>query len=622
VAGPGLIPHCAGASNSTNCQGLPTSFTGNQFPTGDFFSNFDNVCYTIPLPSGNGKLGSYGDLNSIYNQIYFKVNPAYQIILLGNFPQARYFSIAVYDEHSAVSQLLDDVKIVPLTSQYVNPYAPGVAYVSGQQYAVPINLGGTPGVPQTGCMMNGYNVDANALDGTRRHAGMDWNSDAGVFSKYPKFAYHVVDTPEHTNPNTAGVLLIRNYLDDPPMTGPNTPSVIVRDVASGCAYPASYAVNTLQVVATGSTGSGWLAKVQGQAHNFYEEDYLPKLCWGTDKQNALVWLRQTEYVAGANTDTGYLDATVPSALPAALAAAGEVMRFRFRLPTTPPTPCTNGCSRSGTEQMRYASLSFQSPGGLTLASVADSAFTQTGGGYVTLIVGTGAAIPSWITPANGYTFLNLTAISGYQNLNLVALRDILPASTFNCAGQYVPYRTIENTAAGGLLGEYLPVVDYPVASSLPPVASPLIQADACGIFPNGQGGVIPYCGVFNPPAITITSVVTQCAAPGCAAFVAQPQPPMTIVGAGFGNFPYGMPFTGTSNYLEINNTTEGWDAGYGKDSCTVSISGWASNRIQLVANVNQNGNCVLAPGDQLTIKVWNPQSTGKPATFPVVVAAQ
>src|SRR5450759_2922368 len=36
-----------------------------------------------------------------------------------------------------------------------------------------------------------------------------------------------------------------------------------------------------------------------------------------------------------------------------LASAGEVIRMRFRLPTTPPTPCTNGCSRSGNEQMRY-----------------------------------------------------------------------------------------------------------------------------------------------------------------------------------------------------------------------------------------------------------------------------
>jgi len=158
------------------------------------------------------------------------------------------------------------------------------------------------------------------------------------------------------------------------------------------------------------------------------------------------------------------------------------------------------------------------------------------------------------------------------------------------------------------MGEYLPVVDYPTAAYLPQTAPPLVQPDSCDVFPDGQAGKLPICGVFPPPAIAISLVVTQCAAPGCNQFVAQPQPPMTIVGGGFGDFPNGLPFIGTSNYLEITDTTQNWDAGYGSDSCTVAISSWASNRIQLVANVNQNGACPLAGGDQLTVKVWNPQT--------------
>ena len=263
----------------------------------------------------------------------------------------------------------------------MNPYLPGVAYVSGQQYAVPINFGGTPGTLQTGCMMNGYSVAVNGLDATQRHAGMDWNSDAGVFAKYPNFADHVVDTPQHTNPNGGGIILIRNYLDDTAPGYTTSPHIIVRDVASGCAYPSAYVLDTLQDIVTTSpaTGSAWVVKSQCQAHNFYEDTYLPKLCWQSDPAN-LTWLRQTEYVPGSDPYSSYMDATIPAGLPATLAAAGEVMRIRFQLPTTPPTPCTNGCSRSGTEQMRYVSLSFQSPGGITLASVADSAFTQQAGG--------------------------------------------------------------------------------------------------------------------------------------------------------------------------------------------------------------------------------------------------
>ena len=284
------------------------------------------------------------------------------------------------------------------------------------------------------------------------------------------------------------------------------------------------------------------------------------------------------------------------------------MRMQFRLPTTPPTPCTNGCSRSGSEQMRYMSVSFQAGTGTTLISVADSAFTQDSNGYVTLIVGTGAAIPSWITPANGYTVLDLSTNPNLSSLKSIMIRNLLPAATFNCSGAFVPFRTAEHTPAGGLMGEYAPVVDYPIATSLPPAATPLVQANTCGILPSAQPGVWPTCGLYPPPVIAIKTVTTQCAAQGCNQFAAQPQPPMIITGGGFGDFPGPLPYTGTSNYLKIANTTQNWEAGYSGDLCGISISEWDTNNIQLVANVNQSGACPLASGDKLTITVWNPQT--------------
>ncbi len=610
-----------GIAHAADCSGLPTSFNGNEFPTGNFFSNFDNACYTIPLEKGTGN-AKFGDLNAIYFQDYFKVNPQYQLIVLGDFPNARYFSVSLYDAHSAPAQSILDANIVPLTSRYVNPYEPGAAYVSGQKYAVPINFGGTPGTLQTGCMMNGYNVAVNGLDATQRHPGIDWNSDAGYFQAYPDSVYHIVDTPQHTNPNTAGVVIARAYLDITAPSSSTNPHIIVRDVASGCAYPAAYVLSTLQILSgNATTGGPWLDTVQGTAHSFYDTSYLPKLCFGdSGSQNALSWLRQPEYVAGASPADAYMVANVPAGLPATLAAAGEVMRIRFQVPATPPTPCTNGCSRSGTEQMRYMSLSFLNPAGATLASLADTAFTKDPNGNVTLIVGTGATIPSWIIPANGYTLLDLTAISGYQQLNLLDLRNILPAGGFNCAGQFVPYRTAAATPTGSLMGDYMPVVDYPPAAGLPPVAAPLGGQDACDIFPAGQPGILPNCGVFKAPSPQITTVVTECPAPGCSQFAAQANPPVTITGGGFGNFPSGMPFTGVSSYLQITDTTQGWSAGYTGNSCSVSMTSWATNRIQFVANVNQAGVCPLAAGDRLTVQVWNPQSMGT-ASFKVTVAA-
>jgi hypothetical protein len=270
--------------------------------------------------------------------------------------------------------------------------------------------------------------------------------------------------------------------------------------------------------------------------------------------------------------------------------------------------------------MRYESLSFVNPGGATIASLADSVFTQDPNGYVTLIVGTGATIPSWITPANGYTFFDLTPISNYQQLNMLDLRHTVPAGTFDCAGQFVPYRTGASTPNGSLIGDYLPVVDYPLASTLPQKASALVGPSGCDIFPTGQPGGAPQCGDFPSPPLQISQVVTECAAPGCNQFVAQPNPPITIAGAGFGEFPQGIPFTGTSKFLQIVDNTQNWSAGFTGDTCSVTFSSWDTGRIQLVANVsNQSGMCHLASGDQLTVTVTNPQNSA--ATSSVTVTA-
>jgi hypothetical protein len=610
-----------GVAHAINCSNLPTQFTGNEFPNGNFFSNFNNSCYLIPFASGSG--GSQGgDLNAQYNKMYFKVDPRYQLIVVGTFPNARYHSITVYDAHGAPGQFIADANIVPLTSSYINPFEPGTPFVDGQKYAVPLGFGGTPGTLETGCMMNGFNVAVNSLDATQRHAGMDWNSDPSVFKTNPSFPLHVVDTPQHTNPNTAGVLMIRNYLDITPPSSQTSPYVIVRDVASGCAYPAAYALSTLQIVTDNvNTGSTWTDSAQADLHRVYEHNYLRELCFaGNPPNNAVGWSRGTEYVPGGIPDGSYINAQLKAGLPQTLAAGGNVIRLRFRMPVTPPTPCTNGCSRSGNEQLRYMSLSFEGPSGSTLASLADSTFTQDPNGYVTLIVGTGASIPSWITPANGYTYFNLAAISGYQQLQSLYIRNILPASTFNCAGNIVPYHTAEYTSTGGLMGDYLPVVDYPPAANLATVATPPAPTGGCAIFPDGEAGLAPACGVVTPDPISVVAVSTECAAPGCNQVFVQPQPPMSIIGHGFGDFPNGLPFAGTSNYLEITDTTQNWDAGYGGDVCNVVISSWAENLIELVANVNQNGACLLAAGDQLTVKVWNPQSMSN-TTFTVTVAS-
>ena len=230
-------------------------------------------------------------------------------------------------------------------------------------------------------------------------------------------------------------MLIRAYLDITAPSYQTVPHFIVRDVASGCAYPAAYATKYAADYRQPALppARGWIAL------NMRPMTFTPLLIY----RNTVMGVPHRQIkcrgggrrsiVSGTNPNASYTTANVPAGLPATLAAAGEVMRIRVRVPTTPPTPCTNGCSRSGDEQMRYMSLSFLTPGGTTIASVADSAFTKDPKGYATLIVGTGASIPSWITPANGYTFLDLTALSGYQQLSLLDLRHMIPSGGFNCA---------------------------------------------------------------------------------------------------------------------------------------------------------------------------------------------
>src|SRR5580704_7734912 len=137
----------------------PTTFTPGSFTTGYFFTNCDNSCYLIAFSTGNGSGSQQGDLNSVYNKLFFRIDntlPPYQLIIVGDFPDARYFSIGLYDNHSAITQNLTDVNVAPLTSSDINPFQPGVSFVSGQRYAVPINLGGTPGTLVPGCVMTGY----------------------------------------------------------------------------------------------------------------------------------------------------------------------------------------------------------------------------------------------------------------------------------------------------------------------------------------------------------------------------------------------------------------------------------------------------------------------------------
>jgi hypothetical protein len=295
--------------------------------------------------------------------------------------------------------------------------------------------------------------------------------------------------------------------------------------------------------------------------------------------------------------------------------------------------------------MRYLSISFEIPGGGTLASLPDSCpanpltactpLVQDPNGYVTLVVGTGVAQPAVATAANGYTWLDLSkTASNYLQLNEIAIRHIMASSGFDCATQGVPYKVGEATTGGaGLMGFYSPLVDYPPVSKLPATATPASSTglpSTCGVFPSGPpmatSASSAKCGVVFPaPATTISALTTQCTRmpdnPDCNEVYVQPSPPIAIVGGGFGSFPLGLPYHGNSNFVQITDTTQNWSAGFTGNACTVSIGEWSNGLISLIANVNQNGACPMAAGDNLAVTVWNPQTSAS-AQLSVTVQAQ
>ena len=94
---------------------------------------------------------------------------------------------------------------------------------------------------------------------------------------------------------------------------------------------------------------------------------------------------------------------------------------------------------------------------------------------------------------------------------LLTLRNTMAASSFTCSGSAVPFSTAEYTNVdgngGGLMGPYIPLVDYPVASNIPQKPAPLTAASlpsaaACGNFVSSKGPIFP---LFNSPSFSASA---------------------------------------------------------------------------------------------------------------------
>ncbi len=96
----------------------------------------------------------------------------------------------------------------------------------------------------------------------------------------------------------------------------------------------------------------------------------------------------------------------------------------------------------------------------------------------------------------GYTFINLVSQNTFSTTYplLFTMRNTLPSGGFNCSGYAVPFSTAEFTnedgAGGGLMGPYVPLVDYVDPAILPSTAPTLTSSS----LPSSNS-----CGVLIPP---------------------------------------------------------------------------------------------------------------------------
>ena len=452
----------------------------------NFFANFlGPPAYYLPVFPLNGEQFG-GDLTASYQQFYVPASASKELLILGEYPRARYFAITVYDDHGAIIDTMHDAQIAPLKPADINPYSPGgPANSEDILYAIRVQLGDQlVQNPQAGCQLDGVDTQSNIMDGRVRHtAGSRYSSDQSGFMATLDDGSVVL---HDDSTNSEGVwVIIRTYLAEKDGgTGAfnlKTPLVFLRDSTTGCAE------NMFKLAGRTQTNpnkglprnewAGFYSTIdfpQMAAHEQHEKDLPPVTPFGLDPNNRAAWYGGPEYILGDNPDTGYLATSVGAkGAPEQLNLDGKVMRVRFRLPQV---PCdTPSCALTGLEELRYWGLSFVEGKRHVFASISDLDVNPDENGYVNLIITFGTPLPPRITKFFGYSVLELPVLP----LRLITMRNILPSVGFSCAIDNVPFRTNEHNDQNGYLGEYAPFIDYLVPTDLPVNAVPRVEAGSC-----------------------------------------------------------------------------------------------------------------------------------------------
>ena len=429
----------------------------------------EDPAYAIPFPTsqGGGRFG--GDLDAYYGLLFFKTflnNPEYELLIAGEFPRARYFSVTLYDDHMAPLESLTDHRIEPALAGMVNPYRMGIAYREGQRYLIRVGLGGVPAA---------FNCAAeeqvNSMEGTGRHyRSLAWQEG-------------LLPQGDHDDePSEGGAIMIRRYkldgeeLDNNDPMDPANPRLLVRRISDGAFVPKRDlrpCDDCEPLVVTADKGEAekyeWLDPEQLWLHRLYASKQT-QWCFESDDANYR-WKRGGPYVPGGNPDTAYVKAPFPHTGDLqALVDGNQVMRLRFKVPATPVFP---DAPMDGLEEIRYWSLSIaggaadsDERGAMAVLTVNDGNVLLPEGSDVANIIldfremedDQVLEIGAFLAE-QGITYFNRKNIEVVPEV--ISIRHILPGNPFSCSAENIPYSTQEHNEGGGFMGAYAPIVDFP-----------------------------------------------------------------------------------------------------------------------------------------------------------------
>ena len=437
-----------------------------------FFDRFLKPEYLVPVSEFPAQSG--GDLLLTYYQIPMPSVGNGELLIVGEFPRSRYFSITAYDDHGAVIGKLDDFQIRTYGST-PHPYVPGgPTGAEDVYYAVTVRIGAPSAPAPNAQCQTPLSVTENLLDATVRHTTTSFYSSQQ--SNYQTVVPNVGSVTHDDGPKTTGTfLLIRSYITSSPLPSSTMelrkPLVWVRAASTGCAVQIAPVGQSLPASSWFSLNSV-LHLNQVHGHIQHEADLGTQAPFGPDPRGS-GWMGREEYIPGGAVGR-YLTTSVPLD-PPLLQAQGRVLQLQFREPTM---PCTNPipCPLTGAEALRYWSLTFEDSTGRSLGSLSDVSLLPNANGYVTAVVSLGTTLPPHVTPANGYSPIVGSLPTAYR----LVMRNYLPSSVFQCSTDSVPPRTAEYHSGGGYMGEYAPVITFPLASALPATAQPVNLNEPCG----------------------------------------------------------------------------------------------------------------------------------------------